>query len=150
MASNDFVSSRSFWGELLTTELYKRNQGRMVRQITCLSIWAACLLGAWRFYETFMLDANFGDGWQGAAAKWSIPSLIFFVGVWVGYRLVNWPRFADFLISVEAEMNKVSWPAWPELYRASLVVIFTIALLALLLFGYDLIWVTLFQWLEIS
>lgn len=30
------------------------------------------------------------------------------VGIWFGYRLVNWPRFADFLISVEAELNKVS------------------------------------------
>ncbi len=150
MSTNDAVSTRSFWSELLLTEVYKRNQGRMVRQVTCLAIWLGCFLGAWRFYETFLVDANFGIGLQGAALKWSIPSMVFLVGMWVGYRLVNWPRFADFLISVEAELNKVSWPAWPELYRASLVVIFTIAFLAILLFGYDLLWVTLFQWLKIS
>jgi preprotein translocase subunit SecE len=150
MATNEIVSGRSFWSELLTAEVYKRNQGRMVRQVTCLAIWTACFLGAWRFYETFMVDADFGAGWQGATIKWLVPALICLAGVWIGYRLVNWPRFADFLISVEAEMNKVSWPSWSELYRASLVVIFTIAFLALLLFGYDLIWVTLFQWLDIS
>ncbi len=150
MSTNDAITTRSFWSELLLTEVYKRNQGRMVRQVTCLAMWAACFLAAWRFYETFLIDVNFGSGAQGIAIKWAIPSILCLVGMWVSYRLVNWPRFADFLISVEAEMNKVSWPAWSELYRASLVVIFTIAFLALLLFGYDLLWVTIFQWLKIS
>lgn len=122
----------------------------MVRQLTCLAIWAASLLGSWRFYQTFLMDADFGVGWQGAAIRWLPPILLCFVGVWVGYRLVNWPKFADFLISVEAELSKVSWPSWPELYRASIVVIFTIAFLAVLLFAYDFIWVSLFQWLDIS
>ncbi len=150
MSTNDAITTRSFWSELLLTEVYKRNQGRMVRQVTCLAIWVSCFLGAWRFYETFLIDANFGTSVQAAALKWVIPSVLGLLGMWVGYRLVNWPRFADFLISVEAEMNKVSWPAWSELYRASLVVIFTIAFLAMLLFGYDLLWVTIFQWLKIS
>jgi len=150
MSTNDAITTRSFWSELLLTDVYKRNQGRMVRQVTCLALWAVCFLGAWRFYETFLIDVNFGTGIQANALKWAIPSLLCVIGMWVGYRLVNWPRFADFLISVEAEMNKVSWPAWSELYRASLVVIFTIAFLAVLLFGYDLLWVTIFQWLKIS
>ena len=33
------------------------------------------------------------------------------------------PAFADFLIAVEAEMNKVSWPTRTELFRGSMVVI---------------------------
>ena len=32
---------------------------------------------------------------------------------------MNMPRFADFLIAVEAEMNKVSWPSKAELIRSS-------------------------------
>ena len=62
------------------------------------------------------------------------------VGCWIGYRLVNWPKFADFLISVEAELNKVSWPTQRELVRASIVVIFTILFLSAILFGYDALW----------
>jgi preprotein translocase subunit SecE len=48
------------------------------------------------------------------------------------------PAFADFLISVEGEMNKVSWPSRGELFRASIVVMLVIFFLAALLFFYDL------------
>ena len=37
-------------------------------------------------------------------------ALLAVVGLWAAYRVVNLPAFADFLIAVEAEMNKVSWP----------------------------------------
>ena len=56
-----------------------------------------------------------------------------------GFRLVNMPPFADFLISVEAEMNKVSWPTRASCFAASLVVIVVIFLLAAILFAYDLV-----------
>ncbi len=59
---------------------------------------------------------------------------------WMSYRLVNVPRFADFLIAVEAEMNKVSWPTRGELFRASVVVLVTIFALAVVLFGFDFVW----------
>jgi preprotein translocase subunit SecE len=65
------------------------------------------------------------------------------VGVWVAFRIVNVPSFADFLISVEAEMNKVSWPSRSELFRASMVVIVVIFLLTAILFTYDI----LLKWL---
>ena len=52
----------------------------------------------------------------------------------------NMPSFADFLISVEAEMNKVSWPTRTELFRASMVVILVIFVLAAILFVYDVAW----------
>ena len=55
------------------------------------------------------------------------------------------PRFADFLIAVEAEMNKVSWPSRGELVRSSMVVIFVIFALAIILFGYDMLWTFLFR-----
>ena len=54
-------------------------------------------------------------------------------------------KFADFLIAVEAEMNKVSWPAWSELVRSSIVVIFVIFFLAMVLFGYDMLWQFVFK-----
>ena len=72
------------------------------------------------------------------------------LGCWFGYRLVNWPKFADFLISVEAELNKVSWPTQKELVRASMVVIFTILFLSAILFGYDAVWRFLFTQLGVA
>jgi preprotein translocase subunit SecE len=66
-------------------------------------------------------------------------------GMWLSFRIVNMPRFADFLIAVEAEMNKVSWPSKGELIRSSLVVIFVLFFLMAVLFGFDLLWGVLFE-----
>lgn len=71
--------------------------------------------------------------------QYVIPSIVLAVGIWASFRIVNIPRFADFLISVEAEMNKVSWPSRNQLWRASMVVIVVIFFLAGLLFVYDLV-----------
>lgn len=139
------LSSRSFLQEMFTANMHKKNQGKMVRQITCLAIWIAIAAGVWRFH-LLVLSPNMGGG----GASYVIAALIGAAGLWFGYRLVNWPKFADFLISVEAELNKVSWPSWRELNRASLVVIFTIFFMATILFTYDFIWQLIFSWLRVS
>ena len=76
---------------------------------------------------------------------YGIPILLVAVGAWISFRIVNMPQFADFLIAVEAEMNKVSWPSWDELVRSSTVVIFVIFFLAFILFGFDLVWKAFFK-----
>ena len=65
--------------------------------------------------------------------------------VWVGFRLVSYPVFANFLIAVEAEMNKVSWPNGQQLWRSSVVVMFVIFALAGFLFVFDAIWTAIFE-----
>jgi preprotein translocase subunit SecE len=125
--------------ELFRYDLYKRTQGRMVRQITCLVIWVTFALGAWRMFSLM------GD----PAFKYVLPSILLVAGLWIGYRAVNLPTFADFLIAVEAEMNKVSWPSRHELIRASMVVIFLIFGLTVVLFGYDLFWGKLLEWMGV-
>src|SRR5690606_24459091 len=78
-----------------------------------------------------------------------VPVAISLVGVWVAFRLVNYPPFADFLISVEGEMDKVSWASWPELYRATIVVILTMVFLGAVLYAYDLIWYNILSALRV-
>jgi preprotein translocase SecE subunit len=78
-----------------------------------------------------------------------IPGVLLALGVWVSYRVVNVPAFADFLIAVEAEMNKVSWPTRGELFRASMVVLIEIFALAIVLTAYDLFWNGLLRVLHI-
>ncbi len=138
MAKEKSAASASIWHELfLQTGLYKRNQGRIARQVTWIALAGTVALGAWELYNAFSLN-------QSALLKYGVPGSVLVVGVWLSYRVVNLPRFADFLIAVEAEMNKVSWPKRTELIRNSMVVIFVIFFLAILLFGYDLIWRTVF------
>ena len=143
MAKEKGAASASIWHELfLETGLYKRSQGRIARQVTFAAMAITIVLGVWQLYGVLAINES---GW----VKYGIPGVILAVGVWLSYRVVNLPRFADFLISVEAEMNKVSWPSRAELIRSSIVVVFVIFFLAILLFGYDLFWQTIFTWIGI-
>jgi preprotein translocase subunit SecE len=74
-----------------------------------------------------------------------IGFLVAGIGSWVAYRLVNYSTFADFLIAVEAEMNKVSWPGRQQLWNASVVVMFVIFAMAAALFLFDVIWTRVFE-----
>jgi preprotein translocase subunit SecE len=130
----------SLWSELfLQTGLYKRNQGRITRQVTFAVLAIVFLVAAWQLRTT--LNANYSS----PLTDYVIPAVVLIGGWWLSFRLVNLPRFADFLIAVEAEMNKVSWPTKGELIRASLVVIFMIFFLAAILAMYDVIWLMLFR-----
>lgn len=152
MATKESVmNSRPLVQEMFASGLYKRNQGRMVRQITCLSIWVLVVAAVWRCHALFIapaLDSAMGS--SGLATSYIVAVALGALGMWFGYRLVNWPKFADFLISVEAELNKVSWPTQKELVRASLVVIFTILFLSAILFLYDALWEFVFGLAGIS
>ncbi|MEQ9407910.1 MAG: preprotein translocase subunit SecE [Fuerstiella sp.] len=69
-----------------------------------------------------------------------VPLGIWVVLCWVAFRAVNVPRFADFLISVESELEKVVWPGRKQVMQSTIVVIATMLFLGLFLFGVDLVW----------
>lgn len=69
-----------------------------------------------------------------------LPTLIGVFGCWFAYRIVNFSPVADFMIAVQSEMDKVSWPSWPQLWRATVVVLITMVFLAFSLFAFDVIW----------
>ncbi len=131
----------AFFQELFQVGMYKRNQGRITRQVTLAAIALAVAAGFYRFSQTVI-------GW-GPAIQWGAPLLLAPIFLWMAYRLINVPRFADFLIAVEAEMNKVSWPTRAELFRSSVVVLVCIVALAIVLAMYDAAWFSLFKRLGI-
>ena len=131
----------AFFQELFRVGLYKRTQGRIARQVTFAAVAVCILAGAYQLYGSLV---TMNPLWRLA-----IPSVVMIVGLWVAYRLVNLPMFADFLIAVEAEMNKVSWPTRTELYRSSAVVLVTVFVLAALLFMFDITWRQIFMTIDI-
>lgn len=131
-----------FWGELFRFDLYKRNQGRLTRQITAVALLLTAAIGAWVFSSAVLVS-------YGRMAQTLVPAGVVLIAGWFAFRIVNYPRFADFLISVQAEMDKVTWPSKTELYRATVVVIGTMVILAVMLFGFDLFWVWLFRLLGV-
>jgi preprotein translocase subunit SecE len=125
----------AFVQELFRFDLYKRSQGKIARQVTFAALAVIFALAAWclsDYYGSRLDSTNIG--------RYLIPGIVLFGGLWASFRVVQLPSFADFLISVEAEMNKVSWPSWSQLVRASIVVILLIFLLAAILFFYDVAW----------
>lgn len=122
-----------FWPSMLAVGLYKKNQGRLTRQLTAGSIIVAIALGAWAMMQTVLADVE-------PSVRYAVAGGIALLGVWFAYRIVNYPIFADFLVDVEGEMAKVSWPSRDELKRATIVVLVTMFLLSFVLFAYDLLW----------
>jgi preprotein translocase subunit SecE len=151
----------AFVRELFSATLYKRSQGRLARQVTFAALAIIVTLGAWSLHNYFK-GTYFGTETTAAGAEitprseadpptaavnttaqfiWVnvVPLAVLAAGYWASFRTVHIPAFADFLISVEGEMNKVSWPSRGELFRASVVVMFVIFFLAAILFLYDLV-----------
>jgi preprotein translocase subunit SecE len=121
----------AFLQELFRFGLYKRTQGRVVRQVT----FAACAIIV--AMGCLALSNDMADA-DSQTVRYMVPLAVLAAGCWACFRLVQMPQFADFLISVEAEMKKVAWPKRRELINASIVVIFVIFVMAGLLFGFDL------------
>ena len=130
------MAANSLIGELFQFGLYKPSQGRITRQATCGILWLVSLIAAWRLYTLL---------YQYTALQLAVPTAVVVLAFWASYRLVNYARFADFLIAVEAEMNKVSWPSWTELTRSSMVVIFVMFALAAILLLLDGFWTFVFK-----
>jgi preprotein translocase subunit SecE len=138
----------TFFQELLTVGIYKRSQGRITRQVTFASLAIILALGFFRLYQTLFFSSWCGPKALFGIAYW-LPFFLLLASWWASFRIVNMPAFADFLIAVEAELNKVSWPTRGELFRSSMVVLISIILLAFILFFYDIIWQAIFRYLGI-
>jgi len=137
MVREGSFSALDFAKELLRTDAYKPNQGQVARKATMAGLLVAIAFGVWRLSEFLKTS----DAWGGVpGVAYGVPLGLLVVGLWVCFRVNNYPKFADFLISVEGEMHKVSWPVWPVLLRSSWVVILLIFFLAFTLFVFDVFW----------
>lgn len=130
-----------FLTNLFRADLYKPMQGRQARLYTAIALGVVVALGIWRLYETvteYPVGTRFG-----------VPAAAGLVLGWLIFRLVQYPPFVEFLIATEAEMNKVSWTSREDLYRATTVVLVTVSLMAVFLFGVDWFWSVLLQLLGV-
>lgn len=143
MAKDKSVASRPWLAELFQFGIYKRNQGRIARQVTFFAVAIGIAIGCYQMSNTVLVNYD-------QSIRFGVPFLLAVLGWWVTFRIVNVSSFADFLISVEAEMAKVSWPGRSELLKASVVVLIFIVVLAAVLFIYDLIWDQVFSFLGLK
>lgn len=127
---------------------YKRSLGVKVRRLTILGF---LIIGASGAYSlaingliperwTLAMPNGAGPVLLMVGAKIAVPLLILAVTLWVAFRAVNVPDFAEFLIATEAEMNKVSWSTRKRLAQDTVVVLVTTVLMTVFLLGVDLFW----------
>jgi preprotein translocase subunit SecE len=118
-------------------DLYKPKQGWHARLYTAIGLGVILVLGLWQLYRS-VEDAA-------PATRFGVPAVVGAILGWFIFRLVQYPPFVEFLIATEAEMNKVSWTSRDDLYRATTVVLTTVFLMAIFLFGVDWVWSNLLQ-----
>jgi preprotein translocase subunit SecE len=126
-----------FLANLVKVDLYKPLQGKQSRLWTTVALGVVIGAGLWRLSDTL-------DGFP-LRTRYGIPALVGAVLAWLTFRLLQYPPFVEFLIATEAEMNKVSWTTKADLYRATIVVLSTLVIVAVYLFGVDTLWSHLLQ-----
>ncbi|MFO1092030.1 MAG: preprotein translocase subunit SecE [Planctomycetaceae bacterium] len=136
------IEETSFLGNLFSGSMFKRNQGRLVRRLTAIAIAAVVLYGCWSL--SGWIENSPTTSGLSRNLQMLIPTAIALAGMWFAFRVVNYPPFANFLVSVEAEMDKVSWADWDYLKRAAAVVLCMMVFLGFVLALYDFLWVSLF------
>jgi preprotein translocase SecE subunit len=131
---------------------YKRSQGQMVRRGTIVGILTLAGCGIFTMLRHNTLAAASRDlrvvlpftGGRSLtllrALPLTLPLLLAALSLWLAYRIVNLPVFADFLIATEAEVNKVSWTTRKRLIQDTIVVLVTVILLTVFLFVVDQAW----------
>jgi preprotein translocase SecE subunit len=55
------------------------------------------------------------------------------------FKLVNYPRFVDFLIDTESELKKVSWASRRQVISESIVVLSTVIIIGVYVFLVDML-----------
>ena len=130
--------------EMFRFGLYKARQGKLVRQATFVCF--AILSGFGAFALSGQLQGVMADNLQYAQyVRLGVPLAVWLLLCWVAFRAVNVPQFADFLISVEAELERVVWPTREQVIQATIVVLVVMFSLGVFLAASDLLWKELFR-----
>jgi preprotein translocase SecE subunit len=144
-----------------TAERYKPTQGLRVRRATMLGLLVLLGSGVWVLHNHGTLG-SVDRNWVLTIpftnvqipilpdVEITLPIILAAAAFWVSYRVVNWPMFADFLIATEAEVNKISWASRKSVIQDTIVVLSTVLLLTVFLFGVDLLWGALLGWEKIG
>jgi preprotein translocase SecE subunit len=130
---------------------YKRTQGMRVRRATIFGFLIVAGFGVYSYRGSLESIGSqdlevlipFTGGYTIKLLPdlaYTLPILLVAGSIWIGWRLVNYPPFADFLIATEAEMNKVSWTTRKRLIQDTIIVLTTMVLLTVFLFVVDILW----------
>ncbi|MFN0058546.1 MAG: preprotein translocase subunit SecE [Planctomycetota bacterium] len=117
---------------------YKRKQGKTARQISLCAA-SGCLSWILIQFSSLFVVRQAGTFWLALCVLEIVLSLV------VSLLILEKPRAADFLISVQSEVDRITWPSSEEVKRATLVVLVLITSMACTIFAFDMLWQWVFQ-----
>jgi len=123
----------SIFPELFRFGLYKPTQGKLVRQATFVALAVVFAFGCFSWSVGLLSNED-------QVVRVGVPLGVWLLLCWVAFRVVNYSRFAEFLISVESELDKVVWPGRRQVMQSTVVVIVTMVFLGVFLSVVDFIW----------
>ena len=122
-------------------DIYKRGQGKYTRLYSAFGGILIVGLGCFQLYTKLQaLDL-------GLWVETMVPVALFMILSVLVLWIVNRPTVADFMISAEGEMKKVSWSSRKEIAVSTFVVIVVVVGMAALLGVTDLGLQLFFAWL---
>jgi len=128
-------------------EIYKKGQGKYTRLWSAFAVAIVVGIGCFRLYQK-LEAASFGV--SAKTMLWiatMVPAGLFVILALVIFWLVNKGSVADFMISAEGEMKKVSWSSKQEITVSTFVVIAVVVIMAALLGTTDVGFSAVFTWL---
>ncbi|MHC4658158.1 MAG: preprotein translocase subunit SecE [Planctomycetota bacterium] len=127
--------------------IYKRGQGKYTRLWSAFAFAIIVALGCLRLYNWLQAAEVVPNP---RAALWvatMVPAGLFVALGLLIFWLVNKPSVADFMISAEGEVKKVSWASRKEIAVSTFIVIMVVIIMAGLIGTTDLVFHALFGWL---
>ncbi len=128
-------------------EIYKRGQGKNTRLCSAFGIAAIIAIGCLRFYKWLDAQGFVSDPRTALWISTMIPAGLFVILGLLVFWLVNTPTVADFMISAEGEIKKVSWSSRREIAVSTVIVIIVVVAMAVMLFVTDMSFQIFFEWL---
>lgn len=134
-------------------EFYRAEEGQRARAVIGLALATLALYGAHAFHDWLpenwhralpgigtVLDDSGQFALSGALLSAGAIAVASLVGI---YKLINYPKFVDFLIDTENELKKVSWASKRQVVTESIVVVFCVVLVGAYIFAIDSILIML-------
>jgi len=125
---------------------YRPEEGHRSRAVIGFALATLLLYGSHAFYEWLPVDTwhkplpTIGTflGDEFAISSALLSSVLLATAVVIGvFKLVNHPKFVDFLIETEGELEKVAWASQRQVINESIVVVVTVLILMGFVFVVD-------------
>ncbi|MBN1437590.1 MAG: preprotein translocase subunit SecE [Sedimentisphaerales bacterium] len=135
----------------MALKFYKKGQGYYTRLGTAAGLGILSIYGCYALYNKLavLLDDDYLGPVKGVWTQALVPVVLLAIFAWFIFKIVNTPKYADFMIATEGEMKKVSWSSKKEIVSSTKVVIITVAIVAVLLAVVDHAFAWFFNWIGV-